>query len=318
MIATVREVTCDVVDAVRRTRTRRMPTIAHEAPILLFRENPELVAELLRDAAGVAIPPHDGLRVEDSNFAQVAPSEHRADLVLTLVAGGKPVMGIVLEVQLDVVARKRFVWPLYLAALHARVSCVTCLVVVTPDPEVARWAAKPVMTFQPGSPFTPIVVGPDRIPEVTSLEVAKRAPELAVLSALAHGAEGRAVEIGRAALGAAGRLDEERRALYTDLILYAVNREARAVLEIEMNLTDYEFKSEFFQRKIAEEGQKRAVKLAAEAVGRSLLAVLAARGLSVSEEQRARIATCMDTTLLERWTARAVTAASAEEALRDA
>jgi hypothetical protein len=53
-------------------------------------------------------------------------------------------------------------------------------------------------------------------------------------------------------------------------------------------------------------------------VGRSLLAVLAARGLSVSEEQRARIAACADATILERWTARAATAASAEEALRDA
>lgn len=307
-----------------------MPTIAHEAPILLFRENPELVAELLRDAAGVAIPSHDDLRIEESNFAQVAPSEHRADLVLTLMAGGKPVMGVVVEVQLDPVARKRFVWPLYLAALHARLSCVACLVVVTADAEVARWAAKPITTFQPGSPFTPIVIGPDRIPEVTSLEEAERVPELAVLSALAHGTEGRAVEIGRAALGAAGRLDEERRALYTDLILYAVRRDARAALEIEMNLTDYEFKSEFFQRKIAEEGEKRAVKLAekiveeraaksaAEAMGRSLLTFLTARGLAVSEEQRARIATCTEPALLERWTARAATAASTEDALRDA
>ena len=62
-----------------------------------------------------------------------------------------------------------------------------------------------------------------------------------------------------------------------------------------MNITDYEFKSEFFQRKIAEESEKRAVKLAeqlaaksvVEAMGRSLLSVLTARGLPVSEEQRA-------------------------------
>ena len=111
------------------------------------------------------------------------------------------------------VARKRFVWPLYLGALHARLSCLACLVVVTADAEVARWAAKPITTFQPGAPFTPIVVGPDRIPIVTSPEEAERLPELAVLSALAHGSEARAVEIGRVALGAAGRLDEERRAL---------------------------------------------------------------------------------------------------------
>lgn len=88
--------------------------------------------------------------------------------------------------QLGVVARKRFVWPLYLGALHARLSCLACLVVVTADAEVARWAAKPITTFQPGAPFTPIVVGPDRIPIVTSPEEAERLPALAVLSALAH------------------------------------------------------------------------------------------------------------------------------------
>ncbi|HEY2515904.1 MAG TPA: hypothetical protein VGI39_33770 [Polyangiaceae bacterium] len=306
-----------------------MPTIPHEAPILLFRENPELVAELLREVAGVAVPPHDGLRVEDSNFAQIAPSEHRADLVLTLVAGGKPVMGIVVEVQLDVAARKRFVWPLYLGALHARLSCVACLVVMTADAEVARWAAKPITTFQPGSPFVPIVVGPDRIPVVTSYEEAQRVPELAVLSALAHGTEARAVEIGRAALGAAGRLDEERRTLYTDLILYAVSREARAVLETEMNLTDYEFKSDFFKEKIAQKSAEASAEARAKALvegraegraqGRAeglrtaILTTLSTRSVPLTDAGRARLASCADVEALTRWLQHAVTASSETE-----
>ena len=109
-----------------------------------------------------------------------------------------------------------------------------------------------------------------------------------------------------------------------------MSREARAVLETEMDLTDYEFKSEFFRRKIAAEVEKHAEKLAvdlaaksvaksvAKAMGRSLLAVLTARGFSVGEELRAQIAACTDTTTLERWTSRATTATSAEEALREA
>ena len=40
---------------------------------------------------------------------------------------------------------------------------------------------------QAGSPFQPVVLGPDEIPRITSLEVAERMLELAILSALVHG-----------------------------------------------------------------------------------------------------------------------------------
>ena len=76
--------------------------------------------------------------------------------------------------QRSVEARKRFVWPLYVAALHAKLECPVWLVVVTHDQRVARWASEPIATFQPGSSFVPIVVGPDRIPRVGSEEEAKR------------------------------------------------------------------------------------------------------------------------------------------------
>ena len=78
------------------------------------------------------------------------------------------VMGIVVEVQLARDPRKRFMWPVYAAALHAKLECATCLVVVAADEEVARWAAEPIGTLQVGSPFAPIVLGPARIPVVTS------------------------------------------------------------------------------------------------------------------------------------------------------
>lgn len=47
----------------------------------------------------------------------------------------------------------------------------------------------------------------------------------------------------------------------------------------------------------------------------ALLAVLSARGLSVSETHRARTCGCTDSATLDRWIARAVTAASVDEAL---
>jgi hypothetical protein len=56
----------------------------------------------------------------------------------------------------------------------------------------------------------------------------------------------------------------------------------------------------------------------AEGRAEDVLAVLAARGLSVSDEQRARILGCTDIALLSRWVVKAATAQSTAEALAEA
>jgi hypothetical protein len=47
----------------------------------------------------------------------------------------------------------------------------------------------------------------------------------------------------------------------------------------------------------------------------ALLAVLAARGISVGHEARARIEACKDAATLDRWIVRAITVASVEQML---
>ena len=59
------------------------------------------------------------------------------------------------------------------------------------------------------------MIGRARIPFVTSHTEAARAPELAVLSALAHGREDGGIDIARAALAmAASLLDDDKRTLH--------------------------------------------------------------------------------------------------------
>jgi hypothetical protein len=53
-----------------------------------------------------------------------------------------------------------------------------------------------------------------------------------------------------------------------------------------------------------------------EGKAEALLGVLSARGLPLSDGLRAKILACRDPSVLERWITLAVTAASAEEALR--
>jgi hypothetical protein len=59
------------------------------------------------------------------------------DLVVLLV-DGKPVLGIVVEVQLLPDPQKRFTWPVYVAGLRARLKCPACVLVVTPSERGAR------------------------------------------------------------------------------------------------------------------------------------------------------------------------------------
>ena len=76
---------------------RAVPSLAHEALLLLFRNRPELAPELLRDALHIALPAYSEVRLESTELTDLSPAEYRADLVVLLV-DGKPVLGIVVEV----------------------------------------------------------------------------------------------------------------------------------------------------------------------------------------------------------------------------
>jgi flagellar biosynthesis/type III secretory pathway protein FliH len=88
---------------------------------------------------------------------------------------------------------------------------------------------------------------------------------------------------------------------------------------------NYEYQSDFARRYF---GQGKAEGIAegkaegiaegkAEGKAEAVLAVLAARQIAVPDEIRARIATCADVALLDRWLARAVTALAAADVVRE-
>jgi hypothetical protein len=163
------------------------------------------------------------------------------------------VLGIVVEVQLSEDKRKRFTWPAYVATLRARLECPVCLLVVTPDDSVARWAAKCV---EMGGlhQFTPYVLGPSGVPHITEEPQARANPELAVLSAIAHGSDSDVERSARIAMNAqkvASGLDADRAKLYFDLILNSLSEAARRALS-SMDVHTYEYQSDFAKRYIAQ------------------------------------------------------------------
>lgn len=263
-----------------------MPSQLHEVLLQLFRNRPLLAPELLRDALHVELPKFSEARIDSADLTDVQPAEYRADLVVLLL-DGVPVLGIVVEVQLSQDDRKRFVWPVYAASLRARLKCQVCLLVVTVDEAVARWAARPIEMGN-GSRFLPLVLRPSGIPEVTDEQQAQSDPELAVLSAMAHGMDAnteKAVQIALVAESAIAGLDPDRSKLYFDLVRHSLSEAARRALQA-MDLRNYEYQSDFARRYVAEGEAK------GEARGRAALVarLLASRFGPLSHEVERRIA----------------------------
>jgi hypothetical protein len=194
------------------------------------------------------------------------------------------------------------------------------VLVVTATEAVARWCRTPI-EMGPGNAFVALVIGPASVPVIDDVAVAERAPELAVLSCIAHGGEAHAEVLGRAALLATLRLSDERQVLYSDLVFAALSEAARAALEDLMADGTYEFQSEFAKKHQAKgraEGhaEGRAEGHAeghAEGRAQALLAVLEARGLRVSDGARDRILGCSDPVRLDAWVRKAVTVHSVDE-----
>jgi hypothetical protein len=290
-----------------------MPSQLHEALLLLFRNRPSLAPQLLRDALHFELPPFTEARIDSADLTEVKPAEYRADLVILLL-DGVPVHGIVVEAQLSSDSRKRFVWPVYAASLRARLELPVSLLIVAADEAVARWAAKPI-DLGGGNVFRPLVLGPSGVPAVVDAAQARADPELAVLSALAHGRDEesqRAARIAFAAHLASLDIDVERGRMYVDLVLKWLSDAARREL-IAMDPAKYEYQSDFAKHYI---GVGRAE---GEAHGRAALLerqlTLRFGSLPANAIERLAAASVDDLNAIGE---RLLTAQSLEEALRPA
>jgi hypothetical protein len=281
-----------------------MPSQLHETLIEMFRSRPALAAELLDGPLHGALPEYEEAHLSSAELTDVAPTEYRADAVVTLTRSGVEVLAVVVEVQLRVDAKKRHSWPAYVATLHARLGCPVVLLALCPDTRVATWAADQIILGPPGSRITPMAFGPERIPVITDPSAARRTPELAVLSTLAHADRSDPIPLFEALVNALDVIDASHAALYHDVMLTALPTATRKLLEDYMTTTNYPFQSDFARRHYAagEAGGKTLGK--AEAV----LAVLQARGIEIPAEARAKISECTDLDRLDEWIRRAATA----------
>jgi hypothetical protein len=262
----------------------------------------------------VSLPPYTQAHLVSTDLTEIQPAEYRADAVVVLLDRDIPVRVIIVEVQLAVDPRKRFSWPAYVTVSRAIHGCPAALLVVAPEPVVARWCAEPIETGVPGFVLRPPVLRRTAVPVVDDPEEAARRPELGVLSALAHGETGQGTTIAAAVLPVVRGLDDNRSRLYYDLVYNFLNQAARRALE---GMMGYEYQTDFARKYVAQGRAEGRAEGRTEEAARALLTVLRARGIAVPDAVREQILAQTDPERLERWLEKAAVAASVAAVLDD-
>ena len=274
-----------------------MPSLEHNGFVDMFRENPSLAPRFLATLFHLDIPPYTSVTVVESALDQLIPVEFRADLVLELHdASGAIVLAIVLEVQREKDPDKKFSWRVYVAVVRARKRCPTIVHVVAPDADVAAWAMEPIDSGLGRGSCSPLVLGPAIVPRITDEALAEQEPELALLSAVAHGNGPNGLDVIQAFSRALDRLDRELAAAYFQIVYTALREPMRNALEAMVMERQAETKATFppLMQKLIDGGELKGARGV-------LLRLIAQAGIALSDDDRARVQACADLATLERW-----------------
>jgi hypothetical protein len=280
-----------------------VPSAKHEAVVAMVRDRPTFPADLIR-SRGFELPEFERAQLVSADLSNMVPTEFRADGVVRYGTSEAGQLVVVYEVQLKKDEDKRRSWPAYVANAHERAGCPVMLLVISPSRTVAEWCALPIVVGEPGFVLTPVVYGPDAVPVVTDPEQARRHPQLAVLSAMAHGRGPDAKPVLDALVAALDKADLEHADLYARAVIDSLPKAARSYLEERMAI-ERRFHLDFLQASY----ERGHVKGEADA----LLQVLQARGIQVPGPVRDRIIGCTDDEQLLSWVRRAVTARTVDD-----
>jgi hypothetical protein len=290
-------------------------TVTHEAPLELIRQHPGLALDLVRAMTDVAVPEDARVVLGPTSLNAVVPAEFTADSVVVVSdpVTGQPDLVIVVEPQGRDDRTKVYSWPAYLANVREAARCPRAvLIVVCPDPREANKCRQVIPMGHPGWDLWPVVIDPLNAPGVDGA-----GPYLvlflACLPALDMESPAGARQV-LAAIRDTGASDADRRRL-TAIILKRASDAARQTLEAMMSTT--EWKDEFIESYVQigiEQGLEQGLEQgAANAKAQDVLKVMDARGLRLTQEQRARVTAAVGLTQLDAWFDRALTADTAAD-----
>jgi hypothetical protein len=278
-----------------------MPSPWHDAINELFRERPQLAAEILRDCRGLKdFPIGLSAQVSSPQFNDRPSADFFADtVVVTAGPDGDPAFGVVVEAQQAKSLKKREQLPRYAAAFWLQLRRPVEVLVICREQDVADWYMLPMRTSLRGYTFVPFTVGPRTIPAINDPIQMAANPALATLSFVMHGEQ--STEVIDAFIEAMTLLPKAIAPKYTELA-HRMSTEALQKIVEEIVATETWPLSTPFAKEHFGRGEANAIFL-----------VLEARGIELTPEQRERINGCTDLGQLSEWVTRAATVSDANE-----
>jgi hypothetical protein len=283
----------------------------HAVLVETLEAHPEALSYLLEldgHAPGGALIPTSGTRTKTFTL------ERRVDRAYLVGSREAPLGFILAEVQLGPDDNKSFSWPLYIELARSRYRCEGALVVLTLSRAVRRWIKRTIEpatgVFGTRRRLEPTVIALDAIDPSLLLSPAR--PYLAPLAVAAHARSADARRIADAAVSITlERLPKRLAIEQLDAILGIIDKALHAHLE-KLVMEHREYRSEFFRNLFRKHEAEGLAKGKAE----SVLAVLAAREIPVSDALRSRILGCTDLATLDTWIRRAALTSTAAAVVR--
>jgi hypothetical protein len=294
-----------------------MPGLKHQSIVQILRDEPQLLVMFL-GRSGFILPSGAVPVIADSDLSHRGPrvlKELRSDNVF-LFQGAEEKVAVIVEVQ---TARPRhsqqLAWPCYVTSARAVHDCKAYLLVVAASRGALVNSDRVIEIGQPGFDLRPFVTGRELMPPPAGPFFG---PELTMLHILTGTLDLRSHDARMLALVSVAGAKPDRYRRYVHLIRVLTPRPARKELE---ELMEDLFKDPFIDR-FVEQGREEGIEQGIEqgkrlgrtdAATRLLLTILAARGIAIPEQTRARIAECADPDQLESWATRAATSTTADE-----
>jgi hypothetical protein len=259
----------------------------HEHVLELVEQVPGLLESLIELNTGKEVPEYDSVDSAGESATIREPIEVFADSVRVFRKNGRPRLAVIVEMQHRPSKKKLFDWPHFLFGFRVEHGCPTVLVVLTVSAKTAEWAREPIDGGLGQSLVRPIVICLDELEPQSDLG-------LNLLFAFADRSSQDNLEHLADAL-ATIPADQAKR--YADILLGGLRGDAADTWRELMKRNYQMYQNEYAQELLArgrEEGQT-------QGEARSILRVLAARGIAVPDRISRKILACQDQSQLDHW-----------------
>lgn len=291
-------------------------TPQHEARHRVFKFDPGLYARAVDRALGIKLGAAAGVSELNVDLTETRPVERRADTILLAeFSRDDDEMIVIIESQTEDDRTRRRRWPYYIAFVHDKYQRQVLFLVVCSKRATAQWARQPIEIGDPGAicmAVTPLVLGPDNVPRLTTVDEAAEDLPFAVLSALVHThSRGRTRDAILESLAEALKtIKVEAAAELAEFIEVGFGKTAAGRKWRTLMATGtYEFASE--QRTLGrQEGEARGE-------AKAILRNLKNRGVAVDQHSHSRITSCTDMGTLDRWLDRSIAVNEIAELFND-